>query len=207
MRAAFISFLALGVIAGALIAVTIYGRGYRRFVVGKTSCMSPTINSGELIFVKDFALKRDALRRYQIILFRSPLPIIPNEKWVMRVIGLPGEQVEIRTNSFLINGSDPADNELPAVLRKKQWLPAQVLKSSRQRQWSLGPGEVFVVGDNLGAAHDSRLWGPLSFSNVIGVVEKKAKGKQTEVRLDFVLPIRTTITVQKGDPRAVDNGK
>ena len=125
----------------------------------------------------------------------------------MRVVGLPGERVEIGPNSFQINGSDMAEADIPAALRSKQWLTAQSFESSGRRQWALGPDEVFVVGDNLGAANDSRFWGALNTSNVIGVVEKKAKSKQTQVHLDPVVPIRTTITFQDGQSRAVDAAK
>jgi signal peptidase I len=201
MRVQGIACLAFGALVFGLLATAIFSRGYRKFVVGNTSCMSPTINGSEVILVKLFNPEQDVLSRYQIIVFRSPLAALPDEKWVMRVIGLPGEQVDIRTNSFLINGSDRAQNDLPAALQNKQWLTRQILESagqhpallaqsrfvqalapqvlddSGQHRWTLGPDEVFVVGDNLGAANDSRFWGPLSLSNIIGVVEKKTKGK------------------------------
>src|SRR5438034_6455848 len=159
-----IALLALGVVI-AIAAVKLGPGKYRKYVIGATSCMAPTINSGELIYIKPFdAKKMDGLKRYEIVLFRAPMAVIPEGIWVMRVVGLPGDQVEIRTNSLLINGSEVAQQNMPPVLRDKQWLPIPSFQSPAKTQWTLGVDEVFVVGDNLAAANESRFWVALKLS-------------------------------------------
>jgi signal peptidase I len=166
-----IKWLAVCSLAVGLLAVLLLSRGDRRFVMGNTSCMSPTISAGERVFVKPFNPRQDTLRRYDILVFRSPLHT--DTKWAMRVVGLPGEQLELGTNSLAIDGAELGETNLPSALQNKRWLTPQVLEVSVQRRWTLAPNELFVVGDNLGAANDSRFWGPLSLSNVVGVVENK----------------------------------
>jgi len=176
MRRAVILFPLIGALAGYLLVMAISGRGYRKFEMGNTSSMSPTISSGEVVSVKLFIPKRDRMKRWQIVLFWSPA--LPDHLSVMRVVGLPGEQVEVTTNAFLINGVEVPENEVPKVLRNQEWLTDRISEVSGQRQWVLGSSEVFVVGDNLGETLDSRIWGPLSLSNVIGVAEMKTTRKQ-----------------------------
>lgn len=173
-RITVISCFVVGVLVAALLTVVLYNRGKLRFVVGNTSCMSPTMNRGERVFVKLLNPEHDALKRYQIVAFRSPIHESPQEVWMMRVVGLPEEHLEIGTNALLINGGVVAENALPAPLRNKQWLTPQLLAMSGQHKWILGTNEVFVVGDNLATSHDSRYWGPLNCSNIIGVVQLEA---------------------------------
>ncbi len=164
-------------VVAILVLVSTYPRERQlKFIVGNTSSMSPTLESGELILMKPFNPARDTLRRYQIVMFLAPPPFFPNEKWVMRVVGLPGEHLELATNGIRINASEIAVHALPTALRNRPWLTPRMLEGSAQRQWTLSSNEVFVVGDNLGAANDSRLWGPLDISKILGVLEKKTQG-------------------------------
>jgi signal peptidase I len=92
-------------------------------------------------------------RRGDIIVFRNPENRA--EDYVKRVIGLPGEQVEIKDKQILINGQtldDPWGHYNDAR-------PALVLQETRQ----FGPvtvpaGNYFVMGDNRDSSHDSRMW-------------------------------------------------
>lgn len=143
--------------------------------VSRSSCMSPTINPGQIMITKRFHHGRDRLRRYDIIVFESPIDA--QSKWVMRVAGLPGERVAVNTNALFINGIEVPKSEMPSVLRQEVWLPPQLLDSDAPRQWNLNDDEVFVVGDNLDNSNDSRFWGPLKLSRIAGVVEKvRARG-------------------------------
>ena len=77
--------------------------------------------------------------------------------YIKRVIGLPGELVEIRSSKVFIDGqkiNEPYIQELAA----------------EDGRWAVPAGHVFVMGDNRNGSQDSRHWGPLPFSNVIGRV-------------------------------------
>lgn len=202
-RMVLITPLVLGLVTLAMVSAAVFGRGYRKFVMGNSLNMAPTINSGELCFVKALNPKVASLRRYQIICFWPPVP--PRDRaWVMRVVGLPGEEVEVRANSLWINGSEGPYKAAPGVLCTQQWLAGQLSDAGVQRRWSLGTGEVFVVGDNLGASYDSRYWGGLNLTNLLGVVVEKAVGKQVRIQLDPVLPVRFSYTFQRGNRIALD---
>jgi signal peptidase I len=169
-------------IGAALIACG--GCGHHRKFVAGSSCMSPTISRGEIMITAPFRWKRDAIRRYDIIVFHSP--VIPQAKWVMRVIALPGERVAVTTNALFINGAEVPEAALPAVFRHKRWLTPQLAQSELPRQWSLGSNQVFAVGDNLENSNDSRYWGPLDTSAIVGVVEKVRPRRGVRITFDQV---------------------
>jgi len=133
-----------------------------------SSSMSPTIKRGEIVLTKPFSSNRDTIQRYDLIVFRSPIDT--QAKWIMRVVGLPGESIAISTNTLLINGVELPMDSMPTALRQKSWLTRQLQESSTPRQWNLTSEEVFVVGDNLDNVNDSRYWGPLKLSMITGVV-------------------------------------
>jgi signal peptidase I len=140
-----------------------------KFVL-ESSVMAPTIRQGEVAIVKAFRPGADTIRRYDIVAFHSP--IIPRGKSVMRVVGLPGEVVALTTNAIFINKREIQQQQMPSSLRQKAWLTPQLLRFNPPRQWTLARDEVFVVGDNLEDSNDSRYWGPLKESMIIGVVRK-----------------------------------
>jgi signal peptidase I len=82
-----------------------------------------------------------------------------NEKFVKRVIALPGETVEVRAGAgVFINGrrlQEPYLRELPGY-----WMPARVVPQ----------GKVFVLGDNRNQSYDSHAWGFLDQESVQGVM-------------------------------------
>ena len=78
-----------------------------------------------------------------------------------RVIGLPGERVEIRDNRVLINGS-PIDE--PYLLAPD----AVAGTRSFAEPWVLGPDEYFVMGDNRMQSGDSRSRGPMNAEDLVG---------------------------------------
>jgi len=96
-------------------------------------------------------------RRQQMIIFRAPIPG-PDQDFIKRLIGLPGDQLEIRQGVVMINGSplaepyrngppNPADNYGPVTV------PAH---------------SYFALGDNREDSFDSRYWGYVPESNILG---------------------------------------
>ncbi|MBI2867317.1 MAG: signal peptidase I [Chloroflexi bacterium] len=95
-----------------------------------------------------------APRRGEIIVFRFPLN--PERNFIKRVIGLPGDVVEIRQGRVYVNG---ARLDEPYVKH-----PDTVSKAPVR----VPPGQYFVLGDNRQASNDSRDWGTVPEANVIG---------------------------------------
>lgn len=92
-------------------------------------------------------------RRGDVIVFHAP---DQDKDYIKRVIGLPGETIEITNGQVLIDGRVL---EEPYETRHIAGGAAPV---------TLGPNEVFVMGDNRPNSRDSRSWGPLSMDAIVG---------------------------------------
>lgn len=97
--------------------------------------------------------------RGEVIVFHPPLPNSYNRDFIKRVIGLPGDHVQVRDGRVFVNGQELQESYLHNVQTfcGGQWCDLQ-----------LGPTDYFVMGDNRTNSSDSRLWGPVPSSNIIG---------------------------------------
>ena len=93
-------------------------------------------------------------KRGEIIIFRFPLD--PSRSFVKRVIGVPGDTVEIRKGQVFVN-SRPIDE--PYVTHTA---------SGSMDATTVPEDSYFVMGDNRRASDDSRNWGPVPASHVVG---------------------------------------
>ncbi len=121
------------------------------FVILKTvitsGSMRPTMEIGEHVIANRLAYLFSEPKRGDMVFFANPED--ETETYVKRIIGLPGEKVEIRKGKIYINDSDSALKE-PYLFEKAEKL-------------DFGPFEVpansyFMLGDNRNISHDSRFW-------------------------------------------------
>jgi signal peptidase I len=96
-------------------------------------------------------------RRGDIVVFEYPRDT--SRDFIKRVIGLPGETVEIRNNQILIDGQPLDEPYLSTAARTQMGNMAPVVVPA---------DAVFVMGDNRGNSSDSRSWGPLPLSKIVG---------------------------------------
>jgi signal peptidase I len=94
-------------------------------------------------------------RRGEVVAHRYPPA--PQTLLVKRVIGLPGENVEVREGTVYIDG---------APLDESAWSPAADRASAEVGR--LGDSELFVMGDRRDDSHDSRAWGPVRRGQLVG---------------------------------------
>ena len=98
-------------------------------------------------------------KRGEVIVFHPPLPGSYDRDFIKRVIGLPGDHVQVKDGRVLVNGQE---------LREPYLRSAQTFCGGQWCDVHLGVDEYFVMGDNRPNSSDSRLWGPVSGRNIIG---------------------------------------
>lgn len=123
-----------------------------RFYV-RGSSMEPTLHNGQYLVVSKISYLFGEPQRGDIVVFISPNGV--GEDYIKRIVGLPGERVEIRDGAVWING----------YRLDEPYLNSGIPYTGA---WSLGPDEYFVLGDNRANSSDSHAWGPLPRKNIIG---------------------------------------
>lgn len=129
------------------------------FIVSGAS-MAPTFETGEYLIVDRATYHIEQPQRGDVVIFRYPND--PSKFFIKRVIGLPGETVELANGITTI--IDTADGT-------RTILDEPYLKTDRTDEHitiRLSSDEYFVMGDNRGASSDSRNWGPVPRENIIG---------------------------------------
>jgi signal peptidase I len=122
--------------------------------------MAPTLKPGDRVLVSKLSYHLHDVRRGDIVVFHRPPEIQadPNVKnLVKRVIALPGETLELRDGRLLINGH-------PLI---EPYLPRSVVTDGLKTQ-KLPPGRYWVMGDNRGDSADSRVFGSIPRSLIVG---------------------------------------
>jgi len=163
--------------------------------------MIPTLQVGDHIFVSKFSyglgipftnkkiLEISQPSRGDVIVFKYPLD--PNTHYIKRVVGLPGDTIEVRQNEVFINGHpaprehigtykysdtgsmDGDDREVQLWAETSGDVRHQELQDERPYAhnfpaFTVPKGNVFVMGDNRDNSSDSRVWGPVSHELIKG---------------------------------------
>ena len=143
----------LAVALGLAIVVMIFL--YQPVKVEGTS-MNPLLSDQERIFINKFVYRFEPIERGDVVVFWYPLD--RSKSFIKRVVGLPGETIEIRDGHLYINGEELAD----------QYVPAGYIDSSNYGPREIPPGEYFVMGDHRDSSNDSRVFGPVPRSFIYG---------------------------------------
>ena len=148
----------VAVIGGALaVALVIQSFLVQAFYIPSSS-MEPTLEVGDRVLVNKLSYDLHDVNRGDLVVFERPDGSAGDIKdLIKRVIGLPGETVEIRDGSVLIDGrvlDEPylADDEVLV-----EFAPVQVPED-----------QVFVMGDNRDDSRDSRVFGPIAIDSIVG---------------------------------------
>lgn len=149
------------VIIAFLIVIPIRYFIFQPFLVRGQS-MVPTFQHGDYLIVDEISYRFREPTRGEVVVFKSPLNL--TQRYIKRIIGLPGETVEIKDGQVFIYFG-----ENPQVLDESSYL-SNSMKTPGKIKISLNPGEYFVLGDNRLASSDSRRWGSLPRKNIVGRV-------------------------------------
>ena len=147
-----------------------------------TGSMEPTLLVGDFLLVNKMAyvrpalplegalLPRKSLTRGDIVVFKYPEEL--NRDFVKRVIGLPGETLEIRNKEVYIDGK-PIEEKYKVHSDSQVYSGEGVYSYDNLIRDNFGPvtvpvGHCFVMGDNRDNSHDSRYWSFLPLDNIKG---------------------------------------
>lgn len=110
------------------------------------------------------------VRRGDIVVFRFPGD--PETDFVKRVIGLPGDTLEVRDKKILIGGQELPEpytvHEDPQIYPADRALPEQFRLRDQFGPYTVPEGNYFVMGDNRDRSNDSRYWGTVPRSLIKG---------------------------------------
>jgi signal peptidase I len=170
------TFLDYAVVALAAVALALL---LQAFVVKPYRIPSPsmvdTLRPGDRVLVNRVAYHLREPERGDIIVFRYPLD--PGTVYIKRVVGLPGDTLELRDGRVVVNGNvldEPYVHGSGGAPDLTEAAPVRG-DGTMHDPWSLAapftvPADAyFVLGDNRLESDDSRFWGTVPRPNLIGV--------------------------------------
>jgi signal peptidase I len=139
---------------------------YVRYLVVRipSSNMLPSLYPGTIVDVDRWNSKPKDIYRGDIVAFWSPTNLHGEAKALYsgRVVGLPGETIQIKESSVFANGK-----KLGGLFAAISYEPA---KHENEGSYFVPEGHFLILGDNPKSSFDSRFWGPLPTTNVVGKV-------------------------------------
>jgi signal peptidase I len=157
---------AVTILVAVLLALLVRAFVFQTFWIPSAS-MTPTLGVYDRVLVqKAFYSWRDVREGDIVVFSHPPLDNCPGPQGdlVKRVIALPGQTIYSSGSSIYINGRLLAEPYLP------QPDPLGPPIASSQHPYRVPPGEFYVLGDNRSDSCDSRYWGPVKGSTIIGKV-------------------------------------
>jgi signal peptidase I len=121
------------------------------------SSMEPSFVNGEWLLVDKLSYHFSSPKRGNVVILNPPLD--SSEPYIKRIVGLPGEHIEIKEGKIYIDGKELEETpDLPAI------------KYSDKYSVDIPEDYYFVLGDNRPVSGDSRIFGPIPEKNIVGKV-------------------------------------
>ena len=129
----------------------------------KGASMENNFHDGDYLLIDEINYRFNEPKRGDVIVFRYPEN--PSQFYIKRIIGLPGETVEIKTDKVIIK-----NDEFPNGFTLKEYYLSENQRTLGEVTQKLGENEYFVMGDNRLQSSDSRRWGAVPKALIIGRV-------------------------------------
>jgi len=129
----------------------------------KGASMEPNFYDNEYLIIDELSFRIREPKRGEIIVFKYPND--PSQYFIKRVIGLPGETVEIKEGRVRIYTNE---GSVGYYLNEGQYLSHG--ETFADKKFQIGQNEYFVLGDNRPASLDSRIFGPVEDKLIVGRV-------------------------------------
>ena len=128
--------------------------------------MVPTFQSGDYLLTDKISYRTGNPQRGDVIVFHAPAeagcPTGTGCDFIKRILAVPGETVAVHDNRVFVNGQAVEESYIPADFQTTAG------KFIAGRTVTMGPDEYFAVGDNRSHSSDSRVWGPVDKSEIVG---------------------------------------
>jgi len=118
--------------------------------------MAPLLSDQERIFINKFVYRFEPIERGDVVVFWYPLD--RSKSFIKRVVGLPGEEVEIRQGIVYVNG----------IALQEPYVPPQYEDLSDFGPTRVARDSYFVMGDHRISSNDSRVFGPVPSRFIYG---------------------------------------
>ncbi|MCC6615162.1 MAG: signal peptidase I [Anaerolineae bacterium] len=129
----------------------------RYFIDGPS--MQPSFYTGQYVLVSRVPYLVGEPQRGDIVVFNTPGARYDDPSLIKRLIGLPGETVTIRDGQVFVDG----------IILDEPYIKEECQQNRcRDAEWALGADEFFLMGDNRNNSNDSRYFGPVPRSNLVG---------------------------------------
>jgi signal peptidase I len=126
--------------------------------------MENTLLPNQYVLVDKLTPRFDDFHRGDIVVFNPPTGWAHDASgtpFIKRIIGVAGDTIDIRDGHVLVNGSQIDE---PYVFQGQATLPSD----PKNHTWKIADGQLFVMGDHRSNSQDSRAFGPIDKSTVIG---------------------------------------
>ena len=162
------------VVVAVLVAVLLRAFVVQTFFIPSGS-MEPTLQIGDRILVNKLSYHLHGVDRGDIVVFSRPPTEncggTPVNDLVKRVIGLPGDVISLSDGYVYIDGKRLDESWLPASEQGITVRGPFGNSSNLAHPYKVPANDYFVMGDNRTDSCDSRYWGPISKSLIVGKVE------------------------------------
>ena len=155
-----LEMLQIVLISGAIIIPVRYFLIQPFYVKGAS--MEPNFYDHEYLIIDELSYRFHQAQRGEIVVFRYPRD--PSQFFIKRVIGLPGETVEVTNNHVIIYNTEHPNG----IILQEPYIGDR--PTNGKERTTLGAQEYYVMGDNRNESMDSRSFGPVSRSGIIGRV-------------------------------------
>jgi signal peptidase I len=145
--------IAISIVLAVILIVFIY-----QPVKVEGTSMMPALTDQERIFINKYTYKlgSGSIERLDLVVFHYPYD--PSQSYIKRIIGLPGDNVEIDDGTVYVNGVKLDEPYVPAKYRDHISVPKETVPTN----------SYFVLGDHRSSSNDSRAWGFVSRKEIYG---------------------------------------
>lgn len=145
--------LAVSVVLAVLVILFVY-----QPVKVEGTSMMPSLVDQERIFINKFVYRFGIgdIERGDMVVFWFPQD--PSKSYIKRVIGLPGDTVEVTDGDVVVNGQ----------VLQEDYVPEEYRDRSTMSPYRVGEDEYFVLGDHRSSSNDSRAWGGVPRTHIYG---------------------------------------